>query len=111
MPSRHARSCDVLLVHPSCRGFQHDRSSSLLDLGRGFLSHFAVADRYNVSKRAVTNLAKREDWQRRLLDIEAKAREHSVLFPKAFGTRGLPSSYTHSVTCGIRIDRPRTAAM
>ena len=40
-------------------------------------SYQAVADRYDVSKRAVTNLAKREDWQRRLADIEAKARESS----------------------------------
>ena len=38
-------------------------------------SYQAVADRYGVTKRAVTNLAKREDWQRRLVEIEAKARE------------------------------------
>ncbi len=40
-------------------------------------SYQAVADRYGVSKRAVTNLAKREDWQRRLVEIEAKAREEA----------------------------------
>ena len=40
-------------------------------------SYQAVADRYSVSKRAVTNLAKREDWQQRLLSIEAKARDSS----------------------------------
>ena len=40
-------------------------------------SYQSVADRYHVSKRAVTSLAKREDWQRRLLEIEAKARQSS----------------------------------
>jgi hypothetical protein len=40
-------------------------------------SYQSVADRYGVSKRAVTSLAKREDWQRRLLAIEAKARDSS----------------------------------
>ena len=40
-------------------------------------SYQSVADRYAVSKRAVTNLAKREEWQQRLLDIEAKAREEA----------------------------------
>ena len=40
-------------------------------------SYQAAADRYGVSKRAVTSLAKREDWQRRLLEIESKARESS----------------------------------
>ncbi len=38
-------------------------------------SYQAVADKYGVTKRAVTNLAGREDWQRRLVEIEAKARE------------------------------------
>jgi len=40
-------------------------------------SYQAVAERYGVTKRAVTNLAKREDWQRRLVEIEAKAREEA----------------------------------
>ncbi len=40
-------------------------------------SYRAVAERYGVTKRAVTNLAKREEWQRRLIEIEAKAREES----------------------------------
>ena len=45
-------------------------------LGPG-LSYQAVADRYDCSKRAVTSKAKREDWQQRLLSIEAKARDSS----------------------------------
>ncbi len=40
-------------------------------------SYQAVAEKYAVTKRAVTNLAKREDWQRRLAEIEAKAREEA----------------------------------
>ncbi len=40
-------------------------------------SYQTVAERFGVSKRAVTNLAKREDWQRRLVEIEAKAREEA----------------------------------
>ena len=40
-------------------------------------SYEAVAEKYQVSKRAVTALAKRENWQRRLLEVEAKARERS----------------------------------
>ncbi len=35
------------------------------------------AVKYGVTKRAVTNLAGREDWQRRLAEIEAKAREEA----------------------------------
>ncbi len=38
-------------------------------------SYQTVAERYGVSKRAVTNFAGREDWQRRLAEIEAKARQ------------------------------------
>src|SRR5206468_8715132 len=38
-------------------------------------SYQAVADKYQVSKRAVVGVAKREDWQRRLSEVEAKARE------------------------------------
>ncbi len=40
-------------------------------------SYQAVAERYGVTKRAVTNLARREDWQRRLTEIEAKARDEA----------------------------------
>ncbi len=40
-------------------------------------SYQAVAEKYAVTKRAVTNLAKREGWQRRLAEIEAKAREEA----------------------------------
>ena len=40
--------------------------------GRGYQ---AVADKYGVSKRAVANLAKREDWQSRIAEIERKARD------------------------------------
>ena len=32
---------------------------------------------YGVTKRAVTNLAKRENWQHRLVEIETKAREEA----------------------------------
>ncbi len=38
-------------------------------------SYSAVAEKYGVTKRAVTNVAKRETWQLRLLEVEAKARE------------------------------------
>jgi len=38
-------------------------------------SYQAVAERFGVTKRAVTNLAKRENWQKRLLQVEAEARE------------------------------------
>ena len=38
-------------------------------------SYQAVADKYQVSKRAVVGVDKREDWQRRLSEVEAKARE------------------------------------
>ena len=37
-------------------------------------SYQAVAGRYGVTKRAVTNLAKSENWQARLLKVEAEAR-------------------------------------
>lgn len=40
-------------------------------------SYQAVAEKYGVTKKAVTNLAKRENWQQRLADIEAKAREEA----------------------------------
>jgi hypothetical protein len=37
-------------------------------------SYRAVAEHYSVTKRAVTNLAKREDWQHRLVEVENEAR-------------------------------------
>ncbi len=37
-------------------------------------SYQAVADKYGATKRAVTALAKRENWQARLAEIEEKAR-------------------------------------
>ncbi len=40
-------------------------------------SYEAVARKYGVTKRAVTKLAKRESWQGRLAEIEAKAREEA----------------------------------
>jgi transposase-like protein len=40
-------------------------------------SYEAVAKHYGVAKRTVTSLAKRGNWQGRLRDIEAKARERS----------------------------------
>ncbi len=38
-------------------------------------SYQAVADHFGVTKRAVTNRAKRENWQPRVAEIEAKARQ------------------------------------
>lgn len=40
-------------------------------------SYQKVADEYGVSKRAVTKLAGREGWQRRLDDLERRSRERS----------------------------------
>ena len=40
-------------------------------------SYQKVADEYGVSKRAVTKLAGREGWQRRLEDLERRSRERS----------------------------------
>jgi len=40
-------------------------------------SYQAVAERYQVSKRAVTTLALRDDWQGRLRELEEKAREEA----------------------------------
>ena len=40
-------------------------------------SYQAVAEKYGVTKRAVTNRAKREGWQSRLAEIEAKARRQA----------------------------------
>jgi hypothetical protein len=38
-------------------------------------SYKAVAEKYGASKRAVVGVAKRENWQKRLLEVETKARE------------------------------------
>ncbi len=38
-------------------------------------SYERVAEKYGVSKRSVTSRAKRDGWQRRILELEAKARE------------------------------------
>ena len=40
-------------------------------------SYQAVADHYGVTKRAVTDFARREGWSKRLAQIEAEARERS----------------------------------
>jgi len=40
-------------------------------------SYQEVAKRYGVSKAAVVNLAKRESWQQRIAQMEAKVREQS----------------------------------
>lgn len=40
-------------------------------------SYQAVADHYGASKTAVANLAHRENWQGRLLEVERKARQNS----------------------------------
>ena len=40
-------------------------------------SYQAVAEHYKLSKRSVTSLAKREDWQGRIAELERKARESS----------------------------------
>ena len=47
-----------------------------LGLGPG-RSYGAVAEKYDVTKRAVTKLAAREKWQERILEIERKARRAS----------------------------------
>ncbi len=38
-------------------------------------SYQAIADHFGVTKRAVTNRARQEDWQKRVAEIEAKARQ------------------------------------
>lgn len=45
-----------------------------LGAGRGYQ---AVADRFAVTKRAVTNRAKKEQWQQKVAEIEAKARQNA----------------------------------
>jgi len=48
--------------------------SHYLSLGQG-RSYEAVAAHFNVSKRAITNLAVRENWQMKLKDAERQARD------------------------------------
>ncbi len=50
-----------------------DAFDHYFSLGPG-RSYQQVADRYGVTKRAVTALAKRESWQARLAEIEEKSR-------------------------------------
>ena len=40
-------------------------------------SYERVAEKYGVSKRSVTSRAKRENWQRRMVELESKARDAS----------------------------------
>jgi hypothetical protein len=40
-------------------------------------SYQAVAEKFDVSKRAVSNLADREGWQARIVELERKAREQA----------------------------------
>ena len=40
-------------------------------------SYQAVAEKYGVSKRAVSNMAEREKWQDRLAELERKARDQA----------------------------------
>lgn len=53
-----------------------DAFSFYLSLGTT-RSYEAVAAKFGVSKRAVTDLARREDWQTRLVQIEREARQRS----------------------------------
>lgn len=48
-----------------------------MSLGPG-RSYQAVAAKYGVTKRAVVDLAKRERWQQRAVEIEAKAKQAAV---------------------------------
>lgn len=48
-----------------------------MSLGPG-RSYQAVAGKYGVTKRAVVDLAKRERWQHRAMEIEAKAKQAAV---------------------------------
>lgn len=40
-------------------------------------SYQAVADKYGVSKRTVTNTASRDKWQARVIELEAKSRQRT----------------------------------
>lgn len=54
----------------------HDAFDYYMSLGPN-RSYQAVAEKYGVTKRAVTKLAVRERWQERVAEIERKAREAS----------------------------------
>ncbi len=41
-------------------------------------SYQALADKYGVTKKAITLMAKRERWQQRIAELESKAREESA---------------------------------
>lgn len=51
-----------------------DAFTYYFSLGPG-RSYQAVADKYGASKRAITSLAARENWQGRIAELERKARE------------------------------------
>ena len=53
-----------------------DAFAHYVSLGPG-RSYAAVAEKYDVTKRAVTKLAARENWQQRIHEIERKARRAS----------------------------------
>ena len=65
------------LLHPRAIASQGLRPLDF-SLGPG-RSYQAVADRYGVSKRAVTALAKRENWQARLAAGDALLERKAVL--------------------------------
>ena len=56
------------------RKIPEDAFGYYLSLGAG-RSYEAVAQKYKVSKKAVTNAAAREEWQKRIEKIEREARE------------------------------------
>jgi len=58
------------------RRLPHDAFQHYLGLGAG-RSYQQVADKFGVSKRAVTKLATREDWQRRIEELERASRERT----------------------------------
>jgi len=60
----------------SNRKIPHDAFDFYFSLGPG-RSYGPVAERYGVTKRAVTKLAARERWQERLERVEAEARASS----------------------------------
>jgi len=51
-----------------------DAFAYYFSLGPG-RSYRAVADHFNVSKTSVSNLAERDNWQQKILDLEAKAKD------------------------------------